>query len=53
MEQCDRIILPQELELYGTFDMKKAIEIYDLGYTVAKKNMDIILKDIEQLKLQD
>lgn len=48
-EDCNRIILPQELEQYGTFDMKKAQAIFELGYEVTKKNIKVILDDLEQL----
>lgn len=50
LEDCDRIILPQELEQYSTFDMKKAPTIFEMGYEVTKKNIPTILEDLEKIK---
>lgn len=50
IEECHHILLPQQLEQYGTFEMKKAKEIYELGYTETKKHINTIVSEIEELK---
>ena len=50
LERCNHILLPQELEHYGTFEMKKAKEIYNLGYTETLKHIATISNEIEALK---
>ncbi|MDN3493239.1 patatin-like phospholipase family protein [Winogradskyella bathintestinalis] len=49
-DKCNHIILPQKLEHYGTFDMKKAKEIFDLGYEEAQKHIPVILTELENIK---
>lgn len=50
IEECHHILLPQQLEQYGTFEMKKAKEIYELGYAETKKHINTIVSEIEELK---
>ena len=39
-EICDHIIEPQDLGYYGTFDVEKSREIYELGYKTAAKYLN-------------
>ena len=50
LNHCNRIILPQELDSYNTFDMKKAALIYQMGYEEAKKSMPLILEELDALR---
>ena len=36
-KDCDQLFIPQELLGFNTFDMNKLDEIYNIGYTTAKK----------------
>lgn len=47
-EICDHVIEPPDLGYYGTFDVEKSHEIYELGYKTAKKYLNEI--DSEELK---
>lgn len=42
---CDVFICPQELSKYGTFSMRSAKKIFDIGYAEAKKQLDKIDMD--------
>lgn len=37
---CDLFICPQELSKYGTFSMRSAMKIFEIGYQEAKKKLD-------------
>ncbi len=37
---CDVFICPQELSAYGTFSMRSAKKIFEIGYTEAKKQLE-------------
>lgn len=38
--RCDVFICPQELSQYGTFSMRSAKKIFDIGYDEAKKQLE-------------
>ena len=52
MRSCDLIIEPKELRKYGTFDMKKAQEIYQIGYDATMHYLDMNAKNsfVKQLR---
>uniref|UniRef100_UPI00404726E6 patatin-like phospholipase family protein n=1 Tax=Roseivirga sp. TaxID=1964215 RepID=UPI00404726E6 len=52
MGNCDLIIEPKELRKYGTFDMKKAQEIYQIGYDTTMHYFDMNAKNsfVKQLR---
>lgn len=39
---CDVFICPQELSQYGTFSMRSAEKIFEIGYKQAKKQLEVI-----------
>lgn len=47
-DTCDWVIYPEELQNYSTFDMKKASEIYEIGYKAALKIVDEIKSKVAQ-----
>lgn len=47
-DSCDWVIYPEELQNYSTFDMKKAGEIYAIGYKAALKIVDEIKRGIDE-----
>ncbi|MAN59682.1 MAG: patatin [Flavobacteriaceae bacterium] len=49
LERCHYVLMPQVLEQYGTFDMKKANTIYNIGYEEALKAMPEITSALEAL----
>lgn len=53
MAQCDWVIHPQELERFGTFDMNKAGQIFEIGYESTLEMMDVILEGIKSATSTD
>jgi NTE family protein len=48
LEHCNFVILPQQLEQFGTFDMKRADAIFDIGYREALEAMPEIISGMRE-----